>query len=133
MFSTNRTRRAGKRRAHGFSLLEMLVALSILAITLGLLYQGATGATRNIRTDVRYTKGVEIARSLLAANDRVPVIGVSEKGTTEDGFTWQVESASLGDDGVLATLHAIEVAVSWQDGSTAREVMLNSVVEAIAQ
>ena len=53
-------------RGKGFSLLEMVVAISILGLTLGALYQAVSGATRNVRTDEKYAYGVELARSLLA-------------------------------------------------------------------
>jgi prepilin-type N-terminal cleavage/methylation domain-containing protein len=41
-------------RHNGFSLLEMVVAISILALSLAALYQAVSGATRNVRTDERY-------------------------------------------------------------------------------
>src|SRR5690606_40398158 len=53
-------------RAAGFSLIEALVAMVILALSLGALYQAAAGATRNVRVDERYTYAVQIAQSLLA-------------------------------------------------------------------
>ena len=67
-------------RQSGFSLLEMLVAISILALALGSLYQAASGATRNIRTSERYAYGVELARSLLSENAMVPQRGVNNSG-----------------------------------------------------
>ena len=116
-----------ERRQGGFSLLEMLVALSILGLTLGALYQATSGATRNVRVDERYAFGVELARSLLADNQVVPLTGMSASGATEGGFEWRVDSARRPGRG--APLHDIEVGVSWIDGDTRREVVLNSVVE----
>ena len=57
-------------RSRGFSLLEMLVAMSILAMSLGALYQAVSGATRNVRSDERYAYAIELARSLIAVNAR---------------------------------------------------------------
>ena len=119
-------------RSRGFSLLEMLVALSILAMSLGALYQAVSGATRNVRSDERYTYAVELARSLIAVNAQVPLSGARDSGETEGGFLWQVQSYPLGQnitglpDGALQDL-AVEVA--WMDGSKRRQVILNSVVE----
>ena len=48
------------------------MAISILALALGALYQAAGGATRNVRVDEKYAYGVELARSLLANNGSVP-------------------------------------------------------------
>ena len=36
--------------AHGFSLIEMLVARVVLSLSLSVLYQAAMGATRNVRS-----------------------------------------------------------------------------------
>ncbi|TDG15122.1 prepilin-type N-terminal cleavage/methylation domain-containing protein [Seongchinamella unica] len=123
-------------RQCGFSLLEMLVAISILALALGSLYQAASGATRNVRTSERYAYGVELARSLLADNAMVPQQGVNATGETAAGYQWRVESQprDLRRSGMgRAQLHDIEVGVAWFDGSKRREIVLNSVVEAYSR
>ena len=115
----------------GFSLLEMVVAISILALALGALYQAAGGATRNVRVDEKYAYGVELARSLLADNGSVPGLGVNATGETEGGFDWYVTTLpiAIGKNSIVPVLHEIEVGVSWNDGGKRREVVLNSVVE----
>ena len=109
------------------------MAIAILGLSLGMLYQSATGATRNVRADERYAYGVELARSLLANHAMVPARGVSEQGETEGQFRWQVASSPVeqrrGAPG-RASLHDIEVTVAWNDGGRERKVTLNSVVEA---
>ena len=60
----------------GFSLLEMVVAVAILAMSLGALYQSVAGATRIVRVDEKYAYAVELARSLLADNAVVPFNGL---------------------------------------------------------
>ena len=118
-------------RAAGFSLLEMLVAISILALSLGALYQSVSGATRNVRADERYAYAVELARSLLAVNSTVPRAGKSEGGETDGGFKWRVDALPIGRDvtGLPAGgLQDISVEVSWGDGTKTRRVVLNSVV-----
>ena len=123
-------------RQSGFSLLEMLVAISILALALGSLYQAASGAARNVRTSERYAYGVELARSLLSENAMVPQRGVNNSGETASGYQWRVQSspvnlqrAGLG----RSQLHELEVGVAWFDGSKRREIVLNSVVEACSR
>lgn len=118
----------------GFSLLEMVVAIAILALALGALYQAASGATRNVRADEKYAYGVELARSLLALHARVPEEGVSDSGETAGGFAWRVGTRSIDLQRTAlarASLHTIEVVVSWVDGGKRREVVLNSVVEGL--
>ena len=120
------------RRSAGFSLLEMVVAISILALSLGALYQAVSGATRNVRSDEKYAYGVELARSLLAANAVVPAGGVQSHGETSGGFAWRVSAApavTAGSRLPEGALHRIEVSVNWQDGRKRRQVLLHSVVE----
>ncbi|RLQ23683.1 prepilin-type N-terminal cleavage/methylation domain-containing protein [Seongchinamella sediminis] len=124
------------KRQPGFSLLEMLVAISILALALGSLYQAASGATRNVRTSERYAYGVELARSLLADHAMVDSGGVNTAGETAGGYQWRVQSQlrDLGRGDLRGVqLHDLEVGVAWFDGSKRREIVLNSVVEAYSR
>lgn len=117
----------------GFSLLEMVVAIAILALSLGALYQAVSGATRNVRTGEKYAYGVELARSVLADNNLISTDGVSKRGETQGGFNWQVLSSpvTLPQTGLpRGALHQLEVTVSWQDGKKQRQVVLHSVVGA---
>ena len=115
----------------GFSLLEMLVALAILGLTLGALYRGAAGATRNVGADEKYAYGVELARSVLANHGRVPAAGVNVGGETDGEYRWYARSSPAAIPGQrgAAALHEIEVGVNWVDGSRRRAVVLHSVVE----
>ncbi len=124
--------RRNREHSSGFSLLEMVVAIAILAVSLGTLYQAVSGATRNVRTDEKYAYGVELARSLLASNAMVPVSGLNEQGETEGEFKWEVTAVpapGVGNKLPPGVLQAIEVSVNWQDGSKRREVRLHSIVE----
>ena len=116
----------------GFSLLEMVVAISILALALGTLYRAAGGATHNVRVDEKYAYGVELARSLLADNGMVPAPGVNAGGETDSGFNWYIKTSPVDlrrTSLANALLYEIEVGVSWVDGEKRREVMLSSIVE----
>jgi len=119
-------------RQHGFSLLEMVVAIAILGLALASLYQAASGATRNVRTSERYAYGIELARSLLADNAMVAAGGVDKAGETSGGYEWRVQSSPVDLERMgmgRAQLHNLEVGVAWFDGSKRREIVLNSVVE----
>ena len=123
-----------RRKQKGFSLLEAMVAISILGIALGGLYSAASGATRNVRADERYAFAVELGRSLLADNIQVPKSGLSNSGVTAGGFKWTVTTrpAPLGRSGLdEGALQEIAIIVSWADGLRDRRIRLDSVVEGL--
>jgi general secretion pathway protein I len=106
----------------------MVVAVAILGMSLGALYQAAGGATRTVAVDEKTAYAVELARSLLANYAVVPLAGMSETG----GFAWEVvsEPAALAMDSPLpeGLLQQISIVVSWRDGGRDRTVALQSVV-----
>ena len=121
-------------RTRGFSLLEMLVAIAILSVSLGALYQAATGATRNVRTAERYAYGVELARSLLAQNAQVPASGVGDAGETDSGYRWEVNSVArpqLRGSRVRAQLHDLQVDISCLVDGELEEAAACRVMEQI--
>ncbi|MEL7043765.1 MAG: type II secretion system protein, partial [Pseudomonadota bacterium] len=75
-----------RRASRGFSLLELLVAISILGLSLGALLRSSTTATRNVATDERYVYAVELSKSLLAQYSQVPRDGFANSGETSGGF-----------------------------------------------
>ncbi|MDP5070927.1 MAG: prepilin-type N-terminal cleavage/methylation domain-containing protein [Congregibacter sp.] len=124
--------RRNARAQQGFSLLEMVVAVAILGLALGALYQSVGGATRNVRADQRYAYAVELGRSLIADNSVVPLQGLQKSGETSGGFVWQVAAAPLdrprGSSLAGGRLQRIDVTVAWPDGTRERQISLSSVV-----
>jgi general secretion pathway protein I len=128
------TERSSPARSRGFSLLEMLVAISILGLALGVLYQASTGAMRNVQVDERHAYAVELGRSLLASNIQVPAGGVNKGGETEGGFIWRVSTepvAAQSRQEQRFLLFSIRVEVAWFDAGKRRQISLDSVVEGI--
>lgn len=124
-----------RRHTAGFSLLEMVVAMAILAMSLGIMYQAVGGATRNVRADEKYAYAVELARSLLASNAQVPRSGLDVKGETQGDFSWEVQTANVDLPKALppGALQAIAVTVSWPDRGKLSSFTLHSVVEGVGQ
>lgn len=124
--------RRGHPPANGFSLLEMLVAIAILAMSLGVMYQVAGGATRTVGIDEKMVYGVELARSLRALYAVVPATGLQESGETEGGFRWEVIATPLALPAQLplreGQLQQLSVLVEWADGASQRSFSLDSVV-----
>ena len=126
------TDRMARRAAGGFSLLEMVVAVAIMAISLSVLYRAAGGATRSVGVDEKMVYAVELARSLVALNKLVPASGMRDEGETEGGFQWEVqaEPVVLQDPAPLEAgqLQYLSVTVRWPDGFKERQFVLNSIV-----
>ena len=107
----------------GFSLLELLVAFAIMAMSLGLLYRVAGGSARNVTDAVQYQQAVWLAESLLASRSSVLADGWNEEGESA-GFQWRVQStlfkggAASGISNPQAVpLHTINLHIAWSGGS----------------
>lgn len=104
---------------HGFSLLELLVAFAIMAMSLGLLYRIAGGSARNVADVFQQQQAVWLAESVLAGRSSVLAEGWNESGESA-GFKWQVRSQPY-ESGInteqAVPLHEIKLTVSWTAGS----------------
>ena len=124
-----------RRRPRGFSLLEMLVAITILGFALAALYQAASAATRNLRTTQRHAYAVELARSLVDEYAVLPSRSAMEmRGETGSGFRWRVGATPLpayGEALPSGALQRLQVEVAWPDGPRLRSVQLHSVATGI--
>lgn len=80
-----------KGAVRGFSLLELLVAFSILSLSLGLLYKATGGMVRNVSDLEARNQADALAMSLLKTNDALDPSGWNESGKTE-AFSWEVRS-----------------------------------------
>lgn len=120
----------------GFSLIEMLVAMVILSLSLGVLYQAAAGAIRNARVSGEYTEAVILAESKLAEYGYVAVESFSVQDR-HGSFNWSVQSWPVpplenNDDeepveGVYP-LQFLRAEVSWGEGARVRELDLLTIV-----
>jgi general secretion pathway protein I len=81
-------RSRGPRRQKGFSLIEVVVALAIVALMLGTIYQVSNGAVRStVRTD-NYLRALATAQSRLAEASAMPVLRVGTVLGSSDGVAW---------------------------------------------
>lgn len=120
-----------RKQVSGFTLLEMLVSIVLLAMSLGALYHAVGGAMRAVGTDEKYVYAVELARSLVALNTLVEPDSV-QQGETEGGFIWEVRAQSIQTESNKALpakqLQDLRVQVQWSDTGKKRSIVLESVV-----
>ncbi|MDO1528945.1 prepilin-type N-terminal cleavage/methylation domain-containing protein [Fulvimonas sp. R45] len=106
------------RRARGFSLLEVIVAILLLAVAFAALMRVAGGAAGLTRRAAAHDEAAMWARSLLdsAFVLDAPVPGVTE-GRFDDGYRWRLQVSpwtppGAAPDGALR-LYRLDLDVSW--------------------
>jgi len=121
-------------RALGFTLIETLVAIVILSLSLGVLYQAAMGATRNARVAAEYSRAIVLAESVLADSLSPATNDMSIHGQFED-MRWSAATRELPIDGAgdadfnsANPLLLLEVRVTWGDEDRSRDVALTTVI-----
>ena len=117
--------------ARGFSLLELLVAMAVLALSLTLLYQVDAGVLRGLGDQSTQERATVLAQSLLDAREAVPATGWAEQGQ-DAGFEWSVASQPVplppALDAKTPILHEVRVAVRWQGRGGARALELATLL-----
>jgi general secretion pathway protein I len=109
-------------RQQGFSLLEMLIAFSILAVSLGILLNIFSGGANTALVAEEYTAAVQIAESLLAASSEKTLKVGQESGIENEKYRWlfevspyQLTSMSADPLNEKANLVKVKVTVNWGD------------------
>lgn len=121
-------------KSRGFTLLEVLVAFSILALSLGVLFQIFSSGLRNLRVAEAYTTATALAESKLAAiGVEEPFVEGKENGRFDDGFRWRVEVRRYEPEDLPTTAisavqpYEVVVTVSWGERGEERSVSLTTL------
>lgn len=120
----------------GFSLLEILIAFSILALSLGILLKIFSGGVNTAMVAEDYTIAVQIAESLMAkTGSEIPLKDHQSSGVENEKYHWSMivspfflSGTSFDPKNVPAQLYKINVTVNWGDGaSDDRQIQLTTL------
>ncbi|AGA88925.1 prepilin-type N-terminal cleavage/methylation domain-containing protein [Thioflavicoccus mobilis 8321] len=122
-------------RQSGFSLLEVLVAFSILALSLGVLMQIFSKAMTTTATGADYDRAAAVAETRLrTVGYELPLEPGVYEGEADRGLAWTIRidptqlDASDVDFDVPGVLYLVDVDVRWRDGGgAARHLSLSTM------
>ncbi len=121
------------RLQNGFSLLEILVAFSILALSLGVLLNIFSTGLRSAIVSDEYIHAVTIAESLLSKAGIESTLEQGEShGIEEDKYSWNIHIEPYADDMIdlekgQMTPYSITVSVGWKEAEEERSIVLNTL------
>jgi general secretion pathway protein I len=125
----------------GFTLLEVMVAFSIAALAIALLYNGATGGLNATATAAKSQEALSLARSHLAAIGKGEAIAPQEtSGTDGDGYSWHLRIREIGSRQMAlsdsdtandtkptnAILYDVQVRESWEVAGRSHDISLET-------
>jgi len=112
-------------KERGFSLLEILVAFVILALSLGILLNIFSSGINNAAVAEEYTAAVQIAEALMAQTGvETPLQAGQTSGQEDKKYRWLVvvtpfnsAIAKLNTEVITVTLFKVKVSVNWGDAN----------------
>jgi general secretion pathway protein I len=121
--------------ARGFTLLEVVVALSIAGLALVGMFRAGSGGVLAVDAAGQVSEAIERAQSHLAAVGRIAAITPGEtEGDDGGGYRWQFRArplaawqAGAAAAGTAITLFEVEMTISWKAGAARRSVVLSSL------
>lgn len=122
--------REASRRQNGLTLIEVLVALTIMTFSFVAIYRAVGGGVKSVAASSTYEQAALLIESLMAFRDSVPEAGWSDTGVS-GALTWQVLSEPYGDALQKAggpVLYRVVYQVRWKDRGLDRELSATSIL-----
>ncbi|MEN8174930.1 MAG: prepilin-type N-terminal cleavage/methylation domain-containing protein [Pseudomonadota bacterium] len=118
----------GNRQA-GFSLLETLVAFTIMAVVMAAILQVFAGGARNVAAAEDYAAATRLAESRLAEAGRLFPLEPGVRSGEWKKYQWVVSTQPFVPEGEEAFpgLYLVEVAVEWGGADKPRRLRLHSL------
>ena len=121
-------------KASGFTLLEVLVAFAVFAITTAAVMGSIGTGLNSSRVSAQHAVATLIAQSkLAAAGVESPLNGGAANGVMPGGYRWQVAArlhpVDGSDDRIVRPyrVYDVTVTVAWSEGLRNRSVALQSL------
>jgi len=121
--------RTNARHARGFSLLEVLVALCILVLCLGMIMSMYSTALQHASDAAAITRATRAGETLLAQlGAEIPLRKGISSGQLGDGYHWQITISEYQPEGApqnwQMSLHAywVDIDIHWEGPDRPRSV-----------
>jgi general secretion pathway protein I len=117
------------RRDRGFTLVEVVVAIAILALMAGVIFRVNSDSVRNIRRADALVDASALAQSLIAkVGTEIPLREGEARGQSGAGLQWRVQMKRYGDATDRAqwplAAYAVVAEVTLRDGPDTQPVAL---------
>ena len=134
---TPRTPHSALRAEHGFTLLEVIVALAILSVAFALAMELLAAGVRSAKASEDYTQAVLLARQKMAEVVVAPNLERSaDRGDFDRGFHWTSEVQPLSREEERdppARLYQVRVRVTWPSRGAEKSLDLYTFRMAVDQ